>query len=129
MLTPEQEVRFQRQIRLPQIGAAGQARLDRARVAVVGCGGLGSLLSQIMVRMGVGRITAIDGDRPELSNLHRQLLYDETDIADGRPKARAAADLPTGTAGCRLHPSHGSDQTAVRASGQARPIRFRSLER
>lgn len=64
MLTPEQKVRFQRQIRLPQIGAAGQGRLARARVAVVGGGGLGSLLSQIMVRMGVGRIMAIDPSCP-----------------------------------------------------------------
>jgi sulfur-carrier protein adenylyltransferase/sulfurtransferase len=69
--TPEQERRYGRQIPLPVIGPEGQARLGRSRAAVVGCGGLGSVLSQIMVRMGVGRVTGIDGDRPDISNLHR----------------------------------------------------------
>jgi adenylyltransferase/sulfurtransferase len=92
MLTPEQEKRYGRQILLPVIGPAGQERLGRSRVAVVGCGGLGSVLSQIMVRMGVGRVTVIDGDRPDVTNLHRQIFYDEADVAAGLPKAQAAAE-------------------------------------
>lgn len=91
MLTSEQEKRYYRQILLPVIGPEGQARLDRSRVAVVGCGGLGSVLSQIMVRMGVGRVTVIDGDRPDITNLHRQILFDEADVSERRPKAQTAA--------------------------------------
>jgi adenylyltransferase/sulfurtransferase len=92
MLTPEQARRYSRQIPLPAIGPAGQARLGRSRVAVVGCGGLGSVLSQIMVRMGVGRVTVIDGDRPDITNLHRQILFDEADVAESGPKAQTAAE-------------------------------------
>ena len=92
MLTPEDRKRYSRQILLPTIGPEGQARLGRSRVAVVGCGGLGSVLSQLMVRMGVGRVTVIDGDRPDATNLHRQLLYDEADVAAELPKAQTAAE-------------------------------------
>lgn len=92
MLTAEQEKRYSRQIRLPAIGPAGQDRLGRSRVAVVGCGGLGSVLAHVMVRMGVGRVTVIDGDRPDVSNLHRQILFDEADVAAGKPKALAACE-------------------------------------
>jgi adenylyltransferase/sulfurtransferase len=92
MLTPEAALRYRRQMMLPGIGSEGQMLLGRARVAVVGCGGLGSVLAQIMVRMGVGRVTVIDGDRPDITNLHRQILYDETDVAAGSLKALAAAD-------------------------------------
>jgi adenylyltransferase/sulfurtransferase len=91
-MTPEVEQRYLRQIMLPAIGAEGQAILSRARVAVVGCGGLGSVLSHIMVRMGVGHVTLIDGDRPDITNLHRQILYDETDVAAGNMKALISAD-------------------------------------
>ena len=45
-----------------------------------------------MVRMGVGRVTVIDGDRPDATNLHRQLLYDEIDVAAGLPKAQTAGE-------------------------------------
>jgi adenylyltransferase/sulfurtransferase len=92
MLTPEAAQRYRRQMMLPAIGSEGQMILGRARVAVVGCGGLGSVLSQLMVRMGVGRVTVIDGDRPDITNLHRQILYDEADVAAGTFKALAAAD-------------------------------------
>lgn len=92
MLTPEEDHRYCRQIALPGIGRDGQARLSGTRVAVVGCGGIGSVLSQIMVRMGVGRVTVIDGDRPDVTNLHRQILFDEFEVAAGRPKATAAVE-------------------------------------
>ena len=92
MLAPEQEKRYGRQILLPFIGPEGQARLSRSRVVVAGCGGLGSVSSQLMVRMGVGRVTVIDNDPPDITNLHRQISYDEIDVAAGHPKARTACE-------------------------------------
>jgi adenylyltransferase/sulfurtransferase len=83
--------RFARHLALAEIGQAGQQRLARCAVLVVGCGALGSVLSQVMVRAGVGHVRIVDDDAPELHNLHRQLLYDEHDVAAGRPKAEVAA--------------------------------------
>jgi adenylyltransferase/sulfurtransferase len=77
---------------LAQIGPDGQRRLAAASVVVVGCGALGSVLSQVMVRAGVGLVRLVDPDRAELHNLHRQLLYDEGDVASGRAKAEIAAE-------------------------------------
>jgi adenylyltransferase/sulfurtransferase len=83
-------VRYSRQERFVGIGPEGQRRLGAARVAVVGCGALGSVLSEQMVRAGVGSVTLIDRDFVEPSNLHRQSLFDEEDAAAGLPKAIAA---------------------------------------
>lgn len=91
-LTEEEKVRYSRQIRFAPIGEDGQARLRRARVAVVGAGALGSALANHMVRAGVGYIRLIDGDVVDLSNLQRQMLYDETDVQNGTPKVVAAAE-------------------------------------
>lgn len=81
--------RHARQTILPQVGAEGQARLVRAHVLVVGAGGLGVPVLQYLVGAGLGRITLVDGDRVELTNLHRQPLYQMAQI--GQPKAQAAA--------------------------------------
>ncbi|MFH1060589.1 MAG: ThiF family adenylyltransferase [Pseudomonadota bacterium] len=81
--------RYDKQMRFAGLGRAGQARLAAASVLVCGAGGLGGGLSQLLVRAGVGRVRVVDRDRVELTNLHRQLLYDEGDL--GRPKAAAAA--------------------------------------
>ena len=62
-----------------------------AAVAVVGCGALGGVVSMALVRAGVGRVRIIDRDLPETSNLPRQVLFDEDDVAAGLPKAAAAA--------------------------------------
>jgi adenylyltransferase/sulfurtransferase len=83
--------RYSRQLSLPGFGVQAQERLLRARVAVVGCGALGSALCQLMVRAGVGTLTVIDSDWPGLSNLPRQILFDEADLAGGRAKAEIAA--------------------------------------
>jgi molybdopterin-synthase adenylyltransferase len=83
--------RYSRQLLLPQIGRDGQERLRAARVLVLGVGALGGHLAAAMVRAGVGRVRLADRDFIEENNLQRQSLYDETDIAEGLPKAVAAA--------------------------------------
>jgi molybdopterin/thiamine biosynthesis adenylyltransferase len=84
--------RYSRQTRFAPLGPAGQARLAAARVAVVGCGALGGVVAMALARAGVGFLRLIDRDLPERSNLPRQVLFDEADVAAGLPKAVAAAD-------------------------------------
>jgi adenylyltransferase/sulfurtransferase len=83
--------RYSRQSLLPQVGHAGQARLAGARVLLVGCGALGTVIADQLVRGGVGWIRIVDRDIVELSNLQRQTLFDESDARDQTPKAIAAA--------------------------------------
>ena len=83
------EGRYDRQTMLPEIGPEGQERLRRARVLIVGAGGLGSPVSLYLAGAGVGRIGLVDDDRVGRSNLHRQVLYAEDEV--GHPKALAAA--------------------------------------
>ncbi len=83
--------RYSRQMRFPGIGRAGQERLLAARVALCGCGALGTVLANGLVRAGVGFVRIIDRDFVEPSNLQRQVLFDEQDVADNWPKAEAAA--------------------------------------
>lgn len=83
--------RYSRQILFDRIGEAGQRRLGEARVTLIGCGGLGSVLANTLVRAGVGFLRIVDRDFIELDNLQRQVLFDEQDVAADLPKAEAAA--------------------------------------
>ncbi len=82
-----QNHRYHRQIIFPGLGEQGQAKLGRAKVVLVGCGGLGSTLAQCMVRAGVGKLTIIDNDTADITNLHRQFLFDEDDVKKKAEKA------------------------------------------
>ncbi len=83
--------RYQRQTIFPGIGTEGQARLLAATVVVVGCGATGSMLAMLLARAGVGRLRIVDRDFVEETNLQRQFLFSEGDIAQALPKAEAAA--------------------------------------
>jgi adenylyltransferase/sulfurtransferase len=85
-------MRYHRQTLLPQIGEAGQARLARAHVLLVGCGALGTVTAEQLARAGLGYLRVCDRDLVETTNLQRQVLFDESDAAAGRPKAVAAAE-------------------------------------
>ncbi len=82
--------RYHRQMLLPGIGPEGQERLARARALVVGCGALGSVIVDTLARAGVGALAIVDRDVVEVTNLQRQVLFDEADVAAGVPKAEAA---------------------------------------
>ncbi len=75
---------------LPAIGEEGQRRLIKAHALVVGCGALGCAIIDSLARAGVGRLTIIDRDLVEITNLQRQTLFDEDDAEQGAPKAEAA---------------------------------------
>ncbi|QDH13688.1 HesA/MoeB/ThiF family protein [Formicincola oecophyllae] len=84
------EARYETQMRLPQLGPAGQAKLARSHVLVVGAGALGCAVLPWLVGAGVGTVRLVDGDRVEPGNLHRQTLYTECDV--GAAKAKVAAN-------------------------------------
>lgn len=85
------ENRYSRQVLFSGIGERGQRKLLDARVAIAGCGALGSFQTGALARAGVGFLRIIDRDSVELSNLQRQWLFNESDARDGLPKAAAAA--------------------------------------
>lgn len=82
--------RYARQQILPGVGRLGQGRLRTAHALVVGAGGLAAPALPLLAAAGIGRLTIVDGDRVEQSNLHRQTLFTEDDL--GRPKADVAAE-------------------------------------
>ena len=84
------EDRYSRQILFPEIGVKGQRKLGESHTVVVGCGALGCVHAMLLARAGVGRLTLIDRDYVEVSNLQRQILFDESDAAASLPKAIAA---------------------------------------
>ena len=90
-MTPQDRERYSRQILFAGIGEQGQQQLLDARVAVAGCGALGSFQAGALARAGMGLLRIIDRDYVELSNLQRQWLFDECDVEQAMPKAAAAA--------------------------------------
>jgi len=87
--------RYSRQILVPAIGEEGQKRISASTAVVVGCGALGSVTASLLARAGVGRLRIIDRDFVETSNLQRQVLFDEEDVREMKPKALAAAEKLT----------------------------------
>ena len=89
-LSAEEMQRYSRQIMLEEIGFTGMEKLRKATVCVVGVGGIGNPVATMLSAMGVGRLRIIDRDVIEISNLHRQHLYNEDDI--GKVKVEVAAE-------------------------------------
>ena len=88
-LTDEDRVRYDRQILYPDFGEEGQRKLRQAHVLVAGVGGLGSPVAIYLACAGIGKLTVVDSDAVELSNLNRQILHGEEDI--GEQKVVSAA--------------------------------------
>jgi adenylyltransferase/sulfurtransferase len=89
-LSRDELLRYSRHLLLPEVGLAGQKKLRRAKVLLVGAGGLGSPAALYLAAAGIGEIGLVDFDRVEVSNLQRQVLYSTADV--GRPKLAAAAE-------------------------------------
>jgi molybdopterin/thiamine biosynthesis adenylyltransferase len=90
-LSDQELERYARHIVLREVGGVGQRKLKAASVAVIGAGGIGSAVIPALAGAGVGRLAIVDDDVVELANLHRQPLFDESEI--GRPKAELAAQF------------------------------------
>ncbi|HUA79576.1 MAG TPA: molybdopterin-synthase adenylyltransferase MoeB [Dyella sp.] len=88
LLDTDSAERYARQLRLPQVGEAGQLKLAQARVALLGAGGLGAPAALYLAAAGVGHLTLIDDDRVERSNLHRQVIH--ADARVGMAKTESA---------------------------------------
>lgn len=96
-------MRYDRQIMLPEIGKEGQDKLNKAKVLIVGVGGLGSPIALYLAGAGVGSIGLVDDDEVSITNLQRQVLYSEKEL--GLPKAMCAAErLAALNSGIKIHP-------------------------
>ena len=96
-LSPEELERYARHIVLPEIGGAGQQKLKRARVLVIGAGGLGAPVLQYLAAAGVGTLGIVDDDTVSLSNLQRQVIHDTAAVGSSKldsAKARHRAHQP-----------------------------------
>src|ERR1700678_4661946 len=89
-MNPAQLEKYSRQILFGEIGESGQERLLSGSAVIVGCGALGTVVANLLVRAGVGRLRIVDRDFVEPSNLQRQTLFEEADARDALPKAIAA---------------------------------------
>src|SRR5436190_824127 len=84
--------RYSRQVLFTGIGEEGQRRLLHSRIAIIGCGALGSAQAESLARAGAGKLRIVDRDFVEFSNLQRQTMFTETDAAERLPKVIAAAN-------------------------------------
>jgi molybdopterin/thiamine biosynthesis adenylyltransferase len=89
-MNDEQREKYSRQILFPGVGTDGQQKLLAASAVLVGCGALGTVVANLLVRAGLGRLRIVDRDFVELSNLQRQTLFEEADARESLPKAVAA---------------------------------------
>src|ERR1700746_1921128 len=87
-MTKDEQVRYSRHMIMPEVGAAGQKRLNEARVLCIGAGGLGSPAALYLAAAGVGKLGLVDFDDVDLSNLQRQILHGTKDV--GRKKLDSA---------------------------------------
>lgn len=113
--------RYIRQTTFAGLGSAGQEHLGRSRVLIVGVGGLGSWLAELLTRAGVGFLRLVDDDRVEIMNIHRQGLYNQADATGLRPKVLAAKDrlaaINSATAVETIQERAGRDNAEVLADG------------
>ncbi|MFX1600264.1 MAG: ThiF family adenylyltransferase [Promethearchaeota archaeon] len=91
MLTEKQKERYSRQIISPLIGEEGQEKISKLKILQIGCGGLGSPFALYLTAAGINELTIIDNDVLDISNLQRQILYNETQI--GVDKVKSAKKL------------------------------------
>ena len=113
MLSPEELERYARHIVLREVGGPGQAALKRARVLVIGAGGLGAPVLMYLAAAGVGTLGVIDDDVVSLSNLQRQIIHATPDV--GRLKVESAAGEIA-----RLNPHVAVEAHAVRLTRRKR---------
>lgn len=109
-LTHEEENRYRRQLIIPEVGVAGQEKLQKAHVLVIGAGGLGSPVLMYLAAAGIGTIGIVDNDEVRTGNLHRQILYATEDVT--RLKVEGAAERLS-----RLNPLVEVRQYPVRFDG------------
>lgn len=103
-LSGEEVKRYSRQMILPQVGEEGQKSLKQAKVLVVGAGGLGSPALMYLTAAGVGRIGISDGDRVEITNLHRQCIHDTASVGEKKiQSAKSKLDKLNPNVDIRLH--------------------------
>ena len=95
-MTTDPLERYSRQMRFPGIGKAGQEQLLASRVTLCGCGALGTVLANALVRAGVGYVRVVDRDFVEPRNLQRQVLFDESDVAEQPAQGRGRRDASCG---------------------------------
>lgn len=102
-MNDEELLRFSRQIMLPELGFEGQQRLTESHALIIGLGGLGSPVALYLAAAGVGRLTLVDDDQVDLSNLQRQVIHDSDSIGQAKV-ASAARRIAAINPGCQTHP-------------------------